>query len=88
MLICVVIELNQAVKRIQMCIVPVIVHGCVGHDVSLVNLVKCVLWCAHAALTVDVFQDYGLDVNAFRELVTDCPQCLLELAATCCMVGR
>uniref|UniRef100_A0A3Q0RYB2 Zgc:113162 n=1 Tax=Amphilophus citrinellus TaxID=61819 RepID=A0A3Q0RYB2_AMPCI len=31
-------------------------------------------------------QDYGLDVKAFRELVTDCPQRLLELAASCCMV--
>uniref|UniRef100_A0A8D0B2T0 Dual specificity testis-specific protein kinase 1-like n=1 Tax=Sander lucioperca TaxID=283035 RepID=A0A8D0B2T0_SANLU len=31
-------------------------------------------------------QDYGMDVNAFRQLVTDCPQRLLELAASCCMV--
>lgn len=31
-------------------------------------------------------QDYGLDVKAFRELVADCPQRLLELAASCCMV--
>ncbi|KAK5909245.1 hypothetical protein CesoFtcFv8_003193 [Champsocephalus esox] len=31
-------------------------------------------------------QDYGLDVNAFRELVTGCPPRLLELAASCCMV--
>ncbi|XP_056275014.1 dual specificity testis-specific protein kinase 1-like isoform X2 [Pseudoliparis swirei] len=31
-------------------------------------------------------QDYGLDVEAFRQLVDDCPQRLLELAASCCMV--
>ncbi|XP_051278330.1 PKc_LIMK_like_unk domain-containing protein isoform X1 [Dicentrarchus labrax] len=31
-------------------------------------------------------QDYGLDVTAFRELVSDCPQRLLELSASCCMV--
>uniref|UniRef100_M3ZRP0 Dual specificity testis-specific protein kinase 1-like n=1 Tax=Xiphophorus maculatus TaxID=8083 RepID=M3ZRP0_XIPMA len=31
-------------------------------------------------------QDYGLDVKAFGELVPDCPQRLLELAASCCMV--
>ncbi|XP_037114553.1 PKc_LIMK_like_unk domain-containing protein isoform X2 [Syngnathus acus] len=31
-------------------------------------------------------QDYGLDKNAFKEMVTDCPQRLLELAASCCMV--
>ncbi|XP_029961249.1 dual specificity testis-specific protein kinase 1-like isoform X1 [Salarias fasciatus] len=31
-------------------------------------------------------QDYGLDKTAFRELVTDCPQRLLDLAASCCMV--
>lgn len=31
-------------------------------------------------------QDYGLDVNAFRELVIGCPQRLLELAASCCML--
>ncbi|XP_061673732.1 PKc_LIMK_like_unk domain-containing protein isoform X2 [Syngnathoides biaculeatus] len=31
-------------------------------------------------------QDYGLDENAFKDLVTDCPQRLLELAASCCMV--
>lgn len=37
---------------------------------------------------VHVFQDYGLDVNAFRKLVTDCPQRLLDLSANCCMVGR
>ncbi|KAK1892526.1 Dual specificity testis-specific protein kinase 2 [Dissostichus eleginoides] len=30
-------------------------------------------------------QDYGLDVNAFRKLVTGCPPRLLELAASCCM---
>lgn len=41
-----------------------------------------------AIMTVNAFQDYGLDVNAFRELVTDCPQRLLELSASCCMVGR
>ncbi|KAM4578479.1 dual specificity testis-specific protein kinase 1 isoform 2-T2 [Fundulus diaphanus] len=31
-------------------------------------------------------QDYGLDVKAFTELVPDCPQRLLELAASSCMV--
>ncbi|GLD52474.1 dual specificity testis-specific protein kinase 1-like isoform X1 [Lates japonicus] len=31
-------------------------------------------------------QDYGLDVNTFRGLMTDCPERLLELAASCCMV--
>uniref|UniRef100_A0A667XSL4 Zgc:113162 n=1 Tax=Myripristis murdjan TaxID=586833 RepID=A0A667XSL4_9TELE len=31
-------------------------------------------------------QDYGLDVNAFRELVVGCPQRVLELAASCCLV--
>lgn len=34
-----------------------------------------------------VFQDYCLDVKMFRELVSDCPQRLLDLAANCCMVG-
>lgn len=38
-------------------------------------------------LFVDIFQDYGLDVNAFRTLVDDCPQCLLDLSANCCNVG-
>lgn len=31
-------------------------------------------------------QDYGLDVKAFSELVPACPQRLLELAASCCML--
>ncbi|XP_019716562.1 dual specificity testis-specific protein kinase 1 isoform X2 [Hippocampus comes] len=31
-------------------------------------------------------QDYGLDTNAFKEMVADCPQHLLELAASCCML--
>ncbi|XP_078141352.1 dual specificity testis-specific protein kinase 1 [Centroberyx gerrardi] len=31
-------------------------------------------------------KDYGLDVSAFRELVTGCPQRVLELAASCCLV--
>ncbi|KAK5610203.1 hypothetical protein CRENBAI_009409 [Crenichthys baileyi] len=31
-------------------------------------------------------QDYGLDVKAFSKLVPDCPQHLLEIAASCCMV--
>ncbi|XP_055360238.1 PKc_LIMK_like_unk domain-containing protein isoform X3 [Betta splendens] len=31
-------------------------------------------------------QDYGLDVNSFKELVADCPQRLLELASSCCLV--
>ncbi|KAK2837743.1 hypothetical protein Q5P01_014955 [Channa striata] len=31
-------------------------------------------------------QDYGLDVKTFKELVTDCPPRLLELAARCCMM--
>lgn len=35
-----------------------------------------------------VSQDYGLDVEEFRQLVNDCPQRLLELAASCCLVGR
>lgn len=38
-------------------------------------------------LFVDIFQDYGLDVNAFRTLVDDCPQRLLDLSANCCNVG-
>lgn len=38
-------------------------------------------------LFVDIFQDYGLDVNAFRTLVDDCPQRLLDLSASCCNVG-
>ncbi|TRY94038.1 hypothetical protein DNTS_011952 [Danionella cerebrum] len=32
-------------------------------------------------------QDYGLDVSAFKALVTGCPQRLLELAANCCLVS-
>ncbi|MFT7817577.1 dual specificity testis-specific protein kinase 1-like [Arapaima gigas] len=31
-------------------------------------------------------QDYGLDEQAFREMVSDCPQHLLRLAASCCQV--
>ncbi|XP_048043251.1 PKc_LIMK_like_unk domain-containing protein isoform X1 [Chanodichthys erythropterus] len=31
-------------------------------------------------------QDYGLDVSAFRKMVSGCPQRLLELAASCCLI--
>ncbi|KAI4880959.1 hypothetical protein NFI96_013711, partial [Prochilodus magdalenae] len=31
-------------------------------------------------------QDYGLDVSAFRNMVTGCPQRVLELAASCCLL--
>ncbi|KAG1958748.1 PKc_LIMK_like_unk domain-containing protein isoform X1 [Pimephales promelas] len=31
-------------------------------------------------------QDYGLDVSAFRKMVSGCPQHLLELAASCCLL--
>ncbi|XP_023696553.1 dual specificity testis-specific protein kinase 1-like isoform X1 [Paramormyrops kingsleyae] len=31
-------------------------------------------------------QDYGLDVNAFRDMVVGCPQRVLELAASCCLM--
>ncbi|KAJ8339424.1 hypothetical protein SKAU_G00362100 [Synaphobranchus kaupii] len=31
-------------------------------------------------------KDYGLDVSAFEEMVTGCPQRVLELAASCCMM--
>ncbi|NP_001306748.1 PKc_LIMK_like_unk domain-containing protein isoform X2 [Cynoglossus semilaevis] len=31
-------------------------------------------------------KDYCLDVKMFRELVSDCPQRLLDLAANCCML--
>ncbi|XP_029494133.1 dual specificity testis-specific protein kinase 2-like isoform X2 [Oncorhynchus nerka] len=31
-------------------------------------------------------QDYGLDVRAFRELASGCPQRVLELAASCCLM--
>lgn len=31
-------------------------------------------------------QDYGLDVTAFREMVTGCPPRVLELAASCCLM--
>ncbi|XP_038132036.1 dual specificity testis-specific protein kinase 2-like [Cyprinodon tularosa] len=31
-------------------------------------------------------QDYGLDVEAFSRMVPDCPQRLLQVAASCCMV--
>ncbi|XP_061753312.1 PKc_LIMK_like_unk domain-containing protein [Nerophis ophidion] len=31
-------------------------------------------------------KDYGLDEDAFKEMVSDCPQRLLQLAASCCMV--
>ncbi|KAG5834182.1 hypothetical protein ANANG_G00258750 [Anguilla anguilla] len=31
-------------------------------------------------------QDYGLDVAAFEEMVTGCPQRVIELAASCCMM--
>jgi len=34
-----------------------------------------------------VWQDYGLDVSAFRKMVSGCPQHLLELAASCCLVS-
>lgn len=44
--------------------------------------------CTVVTLDVNVFQNYGLDVKAFRELVTDCPERLLELSASCCMVGK
>ncbi|KAM9066643.1 dual specificity testis-specific protein kinase 1-like isoform 2-T2 [Sarcophilus harrisii] len=29
-------------------------------------------------------QDYGLDVDAFQEMVSECPSRILELAASCC----
>ena len=50
---------------------------------------KCVLYCVHTAVSDDVcvLQDYGLNVNTFKEIVSDCPQRLLDLAASCCMVG-
>ncbi|CAB1320042.1 unnamed protein product [Coregonus sp. 'balchen'] len=31
-------------------------------------------------------QDYGLNVSAFRELASGCPQRVLELAASCCLM--
>ncbi|XP_017546743.1 PKc_LIMK_like_unk domain-containing protein isoform X1 [Pygocentrus nattereri] len=31
-------------------------------------------------------QDYGLDVSAFRNMVTGCPQRVLDLAASCCLL--
>ncbi|XP_061119583.1 dual specificity testis-specific protein kinase 2 [Conger conger] len=31
-------------------------------------------------------QDYGLDVAAFEEMVTGCPQRVMELAASCCLM--
>ncbi|XP_016099817.1 dual specificity testis-specific protein kinase 2-like [Sinocyclocheilus grahami] len=31
-------------------------------------------------------QDYGLDVSAFGKMVSECPQRLLELAASCCLI--
>ncbi|MFT7797273.1 dual specificity testis-specific protein kinase 2-like isoform X1 [Arapaima gigas] len=31
-------------------------------------------------------QDYGLDVTAFQELVSECPVQVLELAASCCLM--
>ncbi len=34
-----------------------------------------------------VLQDYGLDVSAFGKMVSECPQRLLELAASCCLVS-
>lgn len=33
-------------------------------------------------------QDYGLDVEAFSELVQGCPQKVLELSVNCCQVSR
>ncbi|KAG9335391.1 hypothetical protein JZ751_005313, partial [Albula glossodonta] len=33
-------------------------------------------------------RDYGLDVAAFQEMVTGCPQRVLELAASCCTVSE
>ncbi|KAK3524202.1 hypothetical protein QTP70_022669 [Hemibagrus guttatus] len=33
-------------------------------------------------------QDFGLDVEAFSELVLGCPQKVLELSANCCQVSR
>lgn len=32
-------------------------------------------------------QDYGLDVEAFSELVPGCPPRVLELSASCCQVS-
>lgn len=29
-------------------------------------------------------QDYGLDVAAFRDMIGECPKCILDLAASCC----
>ncbi len=34
------------------------------------------------------WQDYGLDVESFRELVQGCPERVLELSASCCQVWR
>ncbi len=34
-----------------------------------------------------VLQDYGLDISAFGKMVSECPQRLLELAASCCLVS-
>lgn len=32
------------------------------------------------------FQDFGLDVEAFQQMVGDCPPDFLELAIACCNV--
>lgn len=47
-----------------------------------------IVCCPVVIVDMNVFQDYGLDVKAFKELVNDCPDRLLELAASCCMVGQ
>lgn len=54
----------------------------------LANSIQGVNTEAEVQLSADdgVFQDYGLDVEAFSRMVPDCPQRLLQVAASCCMV--
>lgn len=41
------------------------------------------MWCCVVCFP----QDYGLDVEAFSELVPGCPKRVLELSASCCQVS-
>lgn len=80
-------HVNGSIHYVNMCCyqATATAHGCVEHDTSRLSVSET---CAAVTVDVNVFQDYGLDLNAFRELVPDCPQRLLELAASCCMVRR
>jgi hypothetical protein len=66
----------------------------IGYLIQLSNLQLLIdtLWartCCTMQLTPGLFslQDYGLDVEAFSEMVQGCPRHILELSANCCLVS-